>query len=108
MIVPDSWIIIKINIQGTITYRLYSCWIGGYWDSDYWRLNSGITSITAEEGGSYIVKGNSTTEYRIHPQGFKRLSSYCLSILDKMVEGAKDGMSYEIIDIEQYLKENNE
>lgn len=99
---PDGWVILKIKndeFETGYCYKLFSSWRGGYLDNDYWRLNSGITSIE-KENDYYVVKGNSSTEYAIHPSTFERLGTYNFSVL-KTIIGDHD---VEIINIEQYLE----
>lgn len=102
---PDGWVILKIKLDELETgydYKLFSSWRGGYLGNDSWRLNSGITSIEKENDNDdyYIVKGNSSTEYAIHPSTFERLGAYNASVLESII----DDNDVTIINIEQYLK----
>lgn len=102
---PDGWVILKIKLDEFETgydYKLFSSWRGGYFGNDSWRLNSGITSIEKENDNDdyYIVKGNSSTQYAIHPSAFERLGVYNVSVLESII-GDND---VEIINIDQYLK----
>lgn len=102
---PDSWVILKIKDdenENTYFYKLFSCWRGGYLDSDSWRLNSGITSIEPEND-YFIVRGYSSTVYAIHPSTYNILGSYCYGVLQEII---KD-YNVQIISIEDYLKETN-
>lgn len=99
---PDGWVILKIKndeFETGYSYKLFSSWRGGYLDNDSWRLNSGITSIE-KENDYYVVKGNSSTEYAIHPSTFERLGAYNGSVLDGIIKGH----DVQIINIEQYLE----
>lgn len=96
---PDGWVILKIKNNDYCVYKLFSSWRGGYLGNDTWRLNSGITSIE-KYNGYYVVKGNSSTEYAIHPSTFERLGAYNFSVL-KTIIGDND---VEIINVEQYLE----
>jgi hypothetical protein len=97
---PDGWVILKIQNPEGCGYKLFSSWRGGYLGNDSWRLNSGITSIE-KENDYYVVKGNSSTEYAIHPSTFERLGAYNGSVLETII-GDND---VTIINIEQYLEE---
>lgn len=99
---PDSWVILKIkdDEQDSYFYKLFSCWYGGYLDSDSWRLNSGITSIEPEND-YFIVRGYSSTAYGIHPSTYNKLNSYNYGVLQGII---KD-YDVQIINIEEYLKE---
>jgi CRISPR/Cas system type I-B associated protein Csh2 (Cas7 group RAMP superfamily) len=48
---PDSWVPVLIESEehGKI-YKILCSWYGGYTGSDYWKLSSGIESITEEDG----------------------------------------------------------
>lgn len=46
---PDSWVILKINHDGNILYKVLASFYGGYGGSDSWRLNSGITKVVDDE-----------------------------------------------------------
>jgi hypothetical protein len=104
---PDRWLILKFEHNGQTTFKLFSTWLGGYLDSDSWRLNSGITSIEPS-GNSYIVSGYSGTQYTIHPSA-AGTSSYTSSILTQIryrVEATGDKLTV-IDNINTYLKETS-
>lgn len=48
---PDSWVPVLIESpeHGKI-YKILCSWYGGFAGSDYWKLSSGIESITEEDG----------------------------------------------------------
>ena len=95
MYTPDRWMIIKIT--GTDPhYRVFGSWYGGYGGSDSWRMNSGIVSVE-EDGGYFIFKGSSGSEYHCHKEtygshsygygvalGYAKNSGGKLEILDEM------------------------
>lgn len=102
---PDSFVIIKIQTEHDIIYRLFSCWYGGYLDGDRWRLNSGITKIE-KDGEHFIVYGNSSTVYKIHPDQYNKLTSYCSNVLNEAIN-SQQNVKCEIINIEQYINANS-
>jgi hypothetical protein len=104
---PDRWLILKLEHNGQTIYKLFSTWLGGYLDSDSWRLNSGITSIKPS-GDSYIVSGHSGTKYDILPEA-AGASSYTASVLTQIKSQTKSaGGKLTIIDnIDTYLKETS-
>ena len=57
---PDKWLVLEIP---NIGYKVFATWAGGYTDSDKWRLNSGIKSVT-KEGNDYLIEGYSKSIYR--------------------------------------------
>lgn len=44
---PDSWIPVRIDSKkyGTF-YKILASWYGGYANSDWWKLSSGVESVT--------------------------------------------------------------
>jgi hypothetical protein len=70
---PDTWVvlrIISIKDDNAIFYRLLSGWIGGYAQSDAWRLNSGITKFE-DADTHWIVHGQSGSVYRCHKNSYR-------------------------------------
>lgn len=67
---PDNWVVLKINYDGMITYRVLAGWSGGYLDGDSWRMNSGVTEVK-EEGDYYEFYGSSGSCYRCHKKGYR-------------------------------------
>jgi hypothetical protein len=56
---PDKWLVVKITGKDTPPiYKVFACWYGGYLGSDSWKLNSGITKVT-EEDGYFFFEGSS-------------------------------------------------
>lgn len=105
MKIPDGYVILKLEDGKDTIYKLFSCWYGGYLDSDTWRLNSGITKIT-KENDYYIVEGNTDTVYKIWEGNSIKLSNYCSAILDELLETAKTGnVKVTLINIETCKKE---
>ena len=46
MMTPDKWVVIKITDKdGSILYKIFATWYGGYLGSDSWKLNSGIKEV---------------------------------------------------------------
>ena len=60
---PDKWTILEITPeQGGTYYKVFGSWGGGYVDGDYWRVNSGIESVTQDKDYFYF-KGYSGSVY---------------------------------------------
>jgi hypothetical protein len=79
---PDRWKIVKIT--GTSPhYRVFGSWYGGFTGSDSWRMNSGIESVT-EEDGVYVFKGQTGSEYFCKKTAYGA-SSYGASIISRYV-----------------------
>lgn len=68
--IPDNWVVLKINYDGMITYRVLAGWSGGYLYGDSWRMNSGITRVE-EDGNYYEFYGSSGSCYRCHKKGYR-------------------------------------
>ena len=84
---PDTWVVLRIvsiKDDNQIFYRLLSGWIGGYAQSDVWRLNSGITKME-DADTHWVIHGQSGSVYRCSK------NSYRLSALtfDKYTERQK-------------------
>lgn len=61
---PDKWVIIEITNQETkkVHHRVFASWSGGYLSGDSWKMNSGITAVTADEN-YYHFDGYSGSTY---------------------------------------------
>ena len=48
---PDSWVpvVLESEEHGKV-YKILCSWYGGFAGSDYWKLSSGVESITEEDG----------------------------------------------------------
>ena len=65
MYTPDNWVVLKIDNEKEILYRVLAGWSGGYLDGDSWQMNSGITKIE-KDGDFYNFHGVSGSVYRCH------------------------------------------
>lgn len=101
---PDKWVVIKIG-PGNL-YKVFACWYGGYTGSDSWKLNSGITSITQDDG-YYLFVGSSGSIYKCR-QDLYGTNSYGGTVLEHFIKQAADsGVSIEILDKTVNFKELN-
>ena len=78
---PDKWIVIKIE-DGL--YKVLASWYGGYLDGDYWKLNSGIVSVS-DEGDWFDFLGESGSIYRCHKRAYGT-SMFTRGFLNEMIE----------------------
>lgn len=83
---PDRWIVVKLTAEGRHHYRVFATWYGGFAGSDSWRLNSGITGVTIEDGVLHF-SGSTGSIYRCHP-GRWGLSGYGSGVLSRLIAGA--------------------
>ncbi len=81
---PDEWIIFKIENSDDPIYKLFAVWHGGYAGADYWKLNSGISSLTIE-GNMITVHGFSGSCYTCDLRGHGVKSFYGTSILNQFI-----------------------
>lgn len=80
MHIPDCWVVVKISGNHETIHKVFAVWRGGYCESDYWRLNSGIASVF-EDQKAVIFKGHSGSEYFCHKDCYG-LSGYGVRALD--------------------------
>jgi hypothetical protein len=86
---PDKWLVVKIEgKEYPLTYKVFACWYGGYFNGDSWKLNSGITKVTKEEN-FYLFEGYSGSVYRCHENCYG-LNMYCHSVLNNIIEKSKE------------------
>ena len=62
---PDTWVVIKINSNSGVFYKILAGWNGGYAKGDSWRMNSGITECI-EEDDYWLFIGSSGSTYACH------------------------------------------
>lgn len=80
MYAPDGWVLVKIT--GTDPhYRVFGSWIGGYAQSDSWRLNSGITDVE-EDDKYYYFKGFSGSCYKCNKSTYGELAMYNSGVIN--------------------------
>jgi len=95
---PDNWIILKINGDlGSCFYKVLAGWSGGYLDSDYWRINSGITKIE-DDDKYWLLKGETGSIYKCHKE------SQCVRMnISGILSQLLDIKNVEVIQIEDIL-----
>ena len=98
---PDTWKVIKIDsVEFPLTYKVFACWYGGFFASDSWKLNSGITKVTKEitkEDVYYLFEGHSGSIYRCHEKAYGS-SMYGSTILHGIIKKSKEiGTTIEIL-----------
>jgi len=90
---PDKWVLLKINGDKPF-YKVFATWYGGYTQGDYWRFNSGITSVKV--GGNYYeFYGETGSCYQVNRDSYG-LSGYTSGVLNNFIERA-DG-AIELLD----------
>ena len=81
---PDKWVILKINYEDKIIYKVFASWYGGYMSSDSWQLNSGIVAVELNEHGFYNFTGYSGSVYQCH-EDLYGLSAYSSAVLEDIM-----------------------
>ena len=66
---PDRFVILKLNHEGNIVYKVFAGWSGGYLDSASWKINSGITKVELD-GDYYLFQGYSGSTYKCHKNSY--------------------------------------
>ena len=82
---PDKWVILKINYEDKILYKVFASWYGGYANSDSWQLNSGIVSAELDEDGFYNFTGHSGSVYCCNKERYG-LTNYASSVLENLLQ----------------------
>lgn len=97
---PDSWIVLKIT-KGTDKpiYKVFASWRGGYTDSDYWQMNSGIVKVEEDEN-YFSFYGHSGSCYQCHKKGYGTIP-YSQGVLNQMIKNVgKVGAVMEEMDMD--------
>lgn len=68
--IPDNWVVLRIEFEGNVTYKVLAGWSGGYTTGDSWKLNSGITHVTEDENFYYFY-GHSGSCYQCHKEYYE-------------------------------------
>lgn len=92
---PDCWVVVKIvpadvEKHGSVHYRVFAVWRGGFADGDRWKMNSGITNAAKLEN-FYYFGGSSGSTYICHQSGYG-VTAYGAGILNGIIADM-DGMA---------------
>ena len=107
---PDSWVPVRINSKKHgIIHKVLCSWYGGFAGSDYWKLSSGIESVTIEgatptDHGTLIMPQSSGSVYIV--PGRTHMSGLMMSIASSFAQKAEDSngeFTFEIIELEDLL-----
>ncbi len=86
---PDNYIILEMKYEDQIIYKVFGSWAGGYLDSDYWRLNSGIErAVINDEKVSFL--GHSGSEYQCYKAAEGVVGAYNMAELRRFLEAYPD------------------
>lgn len=70
---PDSWIPVLISTKDGNIYKILASWQGGFADSSYWKLSSGIESVTETAEGLLEMPQSSGSSYVVSKSPRKSL-----------------------------------
>ena len=94
---PDKWVVLEINNEGEIIYKIFGSWAGGYLDGDRWQMNSGIALVGEDDDYFYFI-GYSGSCYKCHKKGYGVMTSYSQSVLDNLIGKAGEmGASIKVV-----------
>jgi hypothetical protein len=65
---PNKFVVLRIS-ESPKLYKVFGSWSGGYLDGDYWRLNSGIKSVS-QDGQNLIFHGLSGSRYIVYRESY--------------------------------------
>lgn len=83
---PDKFLLVEIEYQEETLMKVFGTWAGGYATGDSWKLNSGISGVTADDDTIHF-SGYSGSIYHCHPDMYGSVMSVYGVILN-MVEKA--------------------
>ena len=89
MLIPDKWLIMKIDNTETIFYKVFASWSGSFLNGDSWKINSGIKDVLEDEK-SWDIIGYSSSIYSCG-KGKYGITVYGSSVLDDMLKKAPEG-----------------
>ncbi len=96
----DSWVVLRFKEGDNIFYKVFASWSGGYLSGDSWRLNSGIKSVTMENG-NFIFRGESGSVYICKVGAYGFATNYSRGVLQTIINKSEDfGIEVEILEFD--------
>ncbi len=87
---PDSWVVLRMTHDNKTYYKVLGGWVGGYINSDNWRLSSAIVKCEYDVASDRFKFHNASgSVYHCYPDtyGLRLVTS---EIYGKMTEMYKD------------------
>jgi hypothetical protein len=84
---PDRWMVLRIQTDKEILYKVFASWSGGYTGSDSWKMNSGIVRATFVDP-YWEFDGSSGSVYRCHKDAYGT-NGYGGAVLSNLTGQAK-------------------
>ena len=98
---PEKWVILKIEDNNNIHYKVFGTWAGGYLGVDRWKVNSGISEVKQDEDYYYFI-GFSGSCYKCHKKLYGILTSFGHGVLNDIIERG-DGKITLLFDRENWV-----
>lgn len=95
---PDCWVILQLNNNKEILYKVLAGWSGSYLYGQSWQLNSGIKSVEVEND-YYLFHGYSGSIYKCHKDMYS-LNNMTSGVLKNLQKQAETVDNVEIILLE--------
>ena len=103
---PNRWMVVSITHNTKTHYRVFGTWGGGYLNGDSWKLNSGITKATLEDG-VYQFEGRSGSVSHCRENSYGS-TGYGWGVLNSMIEqSAENGTLIQILEEDTNFLELN-
>lgn len=94
---PDRWMVLRIQTDKEILYKVFAAWSGGYGGGDSWKLNSGITRATWADP-YWEFDGSSGSVYRCHADSYGT-NGYGNTVLSNLISQAEaQGIQIDVLD----------
>lgn len=104
---PDRWILVSIESADHKVTKILSGWYGGYLDSDYWRLSSGVTKIETLDK-KYLIHNESGSVYHCY-RNREGLTGLTGNILNKWLKQSENSdIMVETIQVSEHLELTDE
>lgn len=94
---PHMWVVVEITFaDGSVQDSVFGGWTGGYLDSEYWRLSSGIVSVK-DTGDQYEIENNSGSLYIVKKTSYG-ISGYPANALQSLIERHQETHKLKVLD----------
>lgn len=98
---PDRWVVIKIDYDDEVIYKVFGSWQGGFLNGDSWRMNSGVKSVSLDVD-FLLFKGFSGSTYYCHKDSYG-MTAYARGVMLGMKERAEGKITIMDEDVTDWL-----
>jgi len=103
---PDAWVpvLIESTDHGKV-YKILAGWYGGYAGADYWKLSSGVESISVSEDGTMLTMPQASGSTYVVGKN-TRMSVLMCEVFASFEEQAKTSglFTIKIIEVQELLE----